>query len=422
MQAVEGQQHLGGISGDGRQSSSSQVAHCHLAGICLFSLQTKFPWHCAARLGGEHPWWLGSPGSCCCHRGAKHEVTARCLEAAGANSLSQPPAWSSQLTANAGPTAPNHPSAANTHFPLLLPHSFHLLSSSVGDKPTAGTVLLCQGSAESLCQGLPPQPCKPSQQHCWQGRAGSMKFPVIPEPAQMSPLSFCCAGSLPAPCHSLHSTGCWRGVQTHKPEPPMAVPSCPPTSARSLPISGRIPPASLSLGVFQSTISMQALTSSLPHPCRCHTWVRPPCLDGSRDCSSHRLHRHYRACWWGLENNSAKDLRTGCSQPAQGQAGPTLPCWGSGIRAGMAAQVLLENPRTPRLEQELQAGRSLEKPRQLLHFSRQGQISSSHPGWRRETHRQVGQTGGSPSILLLLLMDPATKIPPPAPLRGWEHL
>lgn len=68
------------------RASSSQVAHCHLAGICLFPLQTKFPWHCAARMGGKHPWCLETPRSCCCHRGAKGEATARGLEAAGENS------------------------------------------------------------------------------------------------------------------------------------------------------------------------------------------------------------------------------------------------------------------------------------------------------------------------------------------------
>lgn len=88
------------------------------------------------------------------------------------------------------------------------------------------------------------------------GRAGSMQFPVIPEPAQMSPLIICCVGSLalPAPCLSLHSTGGWRGAQSHKAEPlqppPMAGPTCPPPSARPLPVSGRIPPASCSLGIL----------------------------------------------------------------------------------------------------------------------------------------------------------------------------
>lgn len=88
------------------------------------------------------------------------------------------------------------------------------------------------------------------------GRAGSMQFPVIPEPAQMSPLIICCVGSLalPAPCLSLHSTGSWRGAQSHKAEPlqppPMAGPTCLPPSARPLPVSGRIPPASCSLGIL----------------------------------------------------------------------------------------------------------------------------------------------------------------------------
>lgn len=48
VQAVEGQQIWVQSWRWEARGSSSQVAHCHLAGICLFSLQTKFPWHCAA--------------------------------------------------------------------------------------------------------------------------------------------------------------------------------------------------------------------------------------------------------------------------------------------------------------------------------------------------------------------------------------
>lgn len=42
------------------------------------------------------------------------------------------------------------------------------------------------------------------------GRAGSMQFPVLPEPAPTSPLIICSVSSqaLNAPCHLLHSTGC----------------------------------------------------------------------------------------------------------------------------------------------------------------------------------------------------------------------
>lgn len=134
-------------------------------------------------------------------------MTARCPEAAGAN----PPFPASCLALSAHrkrwSNSSNHPSAPNTHFPLLLPHSFHLLSSSAGDNSTAG----CDESLSRGPQGLwggsryPPEPCKTSQQHCLaglMGRAGSMQFPVIPEPAQMSPLIICCVGSLalPAPC------------------------------------------------------------------------------------------------------------------------------------------------------------------------------------------------------------------------------
>lgn len=42
------------------------------------------------------------------------------------------------------------------------------------------------------------------------GRAGSTRFPVLPEPAPTSPLTVCSGSirALPAPCHSPHSTGC----------------------------------------------------------------------------------------------------------------------------------------------------------------------------------------------------------------------
>lgn len=297
------------------------MAHCHLAGICLFSLQTKFPWHCAARRGGKHPWWLGTPGTCCCHRaparGAKNEVT-------GANSPS--PASCLVLSAHSrrwsNSTKPSF--CSKYTFPTSPASSLPPPLQFFGDKPAAGRVLLCQGTAESLCQGLPRalgwQWVPTTALHTLtaallaglMGRAGSIKFPVIPEPAQMSSLIICCVGSLPAPCHCLHSTGCWRSVQNHKPEPPMAGPTCPPTSARSLPISGGIPPASLSLGVlsfpkhrFQAHAHIPPVTSLLPagatpgsgHPAWLAAGTAAP--TGSTDAT--------RFAGGALEHNSAKD-------------------------------------------------------------------------------------------------------------------
>lgn len=238
------------------------MAHCHLAGICLFSLQTKFPCHCAARLGGKHPWWLGTPGTCCCHRaparGTKDEVTAACPEAAGAN----PPFPASRPVLSARSRRWSN----STKPPFCTKYTFPTSPASFLPPPQQ----FCWG--QTRCRKSPVMSPSPRG---WQrvptttlqiltaallaglmGRAGSMQFPVIPEPAQMSPLIICCVGSLalPAPCLSLHSTGGWRGAQSHKAEPlqppPMAGPTCPPPSARPLPVSGRIPPASCSLGIL----------------------------------------------------------------------------------------------------------------------------------------------------------------------------
>lgn len=186
------------------------------------------------------------------------------------------------------------------------------------------------------------------------GRAGSMQFPAIPEPAQMSPLIFCCVGSLalPAPCHSLHSTG-WRGVRNNKAEPAMAAP----TSARSLPISGRIPPASHSLGALSfPKHRFHARTHIFPaHPCSLQMpnlgqatlpgWGQalqfPPqaLLVGSGT----RLSK-------GLRNKVQKTIPGECSRASRTYpAHSPQPCWGSGIRTGMAAQVLLEKPQNPQV-------------------------------------------------------------------------
>lgn len=170
---------------------------------------------------------------------------------------------------------------------------------------------------------------------------------------------------------------------------------------------------------------MHALTFPLPHPCSLKMpnlgqatlpgWEQTSAAPtGSTDTTS------FAGGVWRTTQQRIEDQDAASSgELQQGQAGPTLPTPHSPaglLEFGLGWQLrsCWKKPRAPRLEQQLQAGRILGKPRQLLHFSRQGQLSSSHPASQQhrlgigggKRHRQVGQTGGNPSILLLP-MDPA---------------
>lgn len=273
MQAVEGQQHLGEIGGDGRRellTGGTLPSSWHLL---IFLCKPSFP-------GTVLPSWVGSIpgvwGTCCCHRalgrGAKGEVTARCLKAPGANSPS--PASCLLLSAHSrcwsNSTKPS--SCSKYTFPtspasfLPPPQQFCWAQTLCRRSPAQGRDGPSARVSQGMAEGAQHSPVHPhsSTASTSDGKSWLHAIPSDPRASpDISTYSLLCW--FPGPACSLHSTGWGGGVQNHKPEPPTAPPQ-----------PGPCPSLEGFLGVLSFPKHQFHACTHIPAPWRCQTWLRPP--------------------------------------------------------------------------------------------------------------------------------------------------
>lgn len=243
------------------------------------------------------------------------------------------------------------------------------------------------------------------------------------------------------PLHQPHSDRC------HLPVVNTLVGGSPPTLSQVGRVPAhlwRAPTCLLQLGFPKHQTHMNTHISLLPVDAKLPD--RPPCLDGKDTDVSLRAALHWGGCLekgspcllcrhllgWPVEpgTHHGTGLRDGAgSQPRRAAAGPALlrslqPCQGCWRSRSSPCPMLSEqrgpdthqvgasrNPETPGWRSNLRQERVQGKPRQMLHFSRQGQLYSSQPA------HCFGVRGGKPAGRrdrrescphLLLPMDSAT--------------